>query len=152
MEVNEKIAYLKGLIEGLGIHSDTKEGKLMECIVDILDDLSVSVSDMEDGMDLMTEQIESMDEDLEEIITDLYDDEDDEAYDDDDYEEELYEVTCPKCGDVICVDEDMLDEGEITCPGCSETLEFDFSGALEDCNGDCHCGCDQHNSAKDKTE
>ena len=150
MEVNEKIAYLKGLIEGLGIRSDTKEGKVMECIVDILDDLSMSLSDMEDGMNLLTEQFEDMDEDLEEVIADLYDDEDDEE--DDDLEEELYEVTCPKCGDVICVDEDMLDEGEINCPGCGETLEFDFSGVLDDCDGNCNCKCDQHSDAQEKTE
>lgn len=141
MELTEKVAYLKGLVEGLGFTSDTKEGKVIGAIVDILDDMALSISDMEDGMDLIADQIEGIDEDLEELMEDVYqddDEDDDEYFDDEDFDGELYEVTCPKCGDVICVDEDMLDEGEMNCPGCGETLEFDFSGALDECD----CGHD----------
>ena len=43
-------------------------------------------------------------------------------------------MECPKCGDIICLDEDMLDEGEIDCPNCGEKLEFDFEDS-------CDCGC-----------
>ena len=32
-----------------------------------------------------------------------------------------------KCGDEICVSEDILIEGGIECPACGENLEFDFS-------------------------
>lgn len=140
MELNEKIAYLKGLMEGLGVTAETKEGKVIEAIVDILDDIALSISDMEDGLDMIAEQVEAIDEDVEDLVDAVYDDDDE---DDDEFEGELYEVTCPKCGDVICVDEDMLDEGEIDCPGCGETLEFDFSGAIDE------CGCCGHDHAHD---
>ena len=42
------------------------------------------------------------------------------------------EVGNPKCGDIICLDEDMLDEGEIDCPNCGEKLEFDLDSLDED--------------------
>lgn len=140
MELNERIAYLKGLLEGLGITSETKEGKVIEAIVDILDDMALSISDMEDGLDLIAEQVDAIDDDVEDLVETVYGDEDED--DEDDFDEELYEVTCPKCGDEICVTEAMLDEGEIDCPGCGETLEFDFSGAIDDC--ECGCGCHDH--------
>ena len=43
----------------------------------------------------------------------------------------MYEVECPSCGDVICLDEDMLEEGEIACPNCGEMLEFDLDSIEE---------------------
>ena len=67
---------------------------------------------------------------------DEYDDyEDDYDYEDDDEElddEELYEVTCPSCGDTIQLNDEMLEEGSIVCPGCGETLEFDFDDDEEE--------------------
>ena len=54
---------------------------------------------------------------------DCYDDDCDCCDDDDD---ELYEVVCPSCGDTICLNEGMLEEGSMECPGCGELLEFDF--------------------------
>ena len=142
MELTEKVAYLKGLIEGLGIDDTTKEGKVFVAMLDILDDMALSLSDVEDGMDLITYQIELIDEDPEDLMEAVYEDDDDD--DDDDFDGELYEVTCPQCGDTVCVDEDMLDEGEISCPGCGEALEFDLDGALDDCD----CGCGHHHRGK----
>ena len=65
--------------------------------------------------------------------------EDDECGCDDD----LYEVTCPSCGDQIYLDEDMLLEGDTVCPNCGEKLEFDFDGCDCGCeDDDCGCGHD----------
>jgi len=128
MEITEKVAYIKGLVDGLGIDDSTKEGKVLLAVVNVLDDIAMSVSDLEDGVDLLGGQLDHLDEDVEEIYEDLYGDDDE----DDDYDGELYEVTCPTCGDTICVDEDMLDDGEIDCPNCEESLEFDLDGILDD--------------------
>jgi hypothetical protein len=38
------------------------------------------------------------------------------------------------CENTVCIDEDMLDEGEIACPNCGETLEFDLEGGIEGCD------------------
>ena len=45
---------------------------------------------------------------------------------DDDDDDELYEITCPTCGDTILLDEGMIEEGSMNCPNCNELLEFDY--------------------------
>lgn len=147
MEITEKVAYIKGLIDGLGIDDSTKEGKVIRAMVGVLDDIALSVSDLEDSVDLLGEQIDAVDEDVEELYEECFgSDDDDDDYDDDDFEGELYEVECPSCGEIVCIDEDMLDEGEIECPACGETLEFDLDGMLGD---ECGCGCHGHEKEKD---
>ena len=64
MTVTEKVAYLKGLAEGLGIQEDSKEGKLLKAVMDVLADLAVSVEDLEDYTAELTEQVDAIDEDL----------------------------------------------------------------------------------------
>ena len=132
MTVTEKVAYLKGLAEGMKMDDSTNEGKLLLAIIDTLDDIALTVSDMEDSMTELAAQVDEIDDDLGAVEEDLYCDDDGCDCDDDD--EALYEVECPKCGDIICLDEDMLDEGEIDCPNCGEKLEFDFEDG-------CDCGC-----------
>lgn len=138
MEITEKVAYLKGLIEGLGIDNSTKEGKVFASIVDILDDMALTMSDLEDGVDMLSDQVDIIDDDLSELYEEVFDEEEDDDDDYDYFDGEVYEVTCPACNETLCIDEDMLDEGEIDCPNCGETLEFDLDGTLEDCG----CGCE----------
>jgi len=38
----------------------------------------------------------------------------------------MYDVKCPKCENVVCIDEDTLLQGDIDCPNCGEKLEFEF--------------------------
>ena len=139
MTVTERVAYLKGLTEGLDIDSATKEGKLLKAIVDVLDDISFELSDTQEIVGELSEQVDMIDEDLEAVEKIVYDDEDEEDED----EDELFEVTCPNCGDTIYLDDEMLDMGEIECPNCGENLEFDFDDCdCEcDCDDDCDCGC-----------
>ena len=139
MNLTEKVSYLQGLMDGLGYSDDSNEGKILRYMTGILSDMAETVSDMQVEIDEMTEVIDAIDEDLGEIESDFYECEDDDCCDCDDDcdcdcddEDELYEVQCPTCGDVICLNEDMLGEGSMTCPNCSEELEFDFSDLDED--------------------
>lgn len=141
MNLSERIAYIRGLAEGLGLDASKDEVKVISAIIDLLEDMAYDVQDMEDIVDDVCAQVDEIDEDLCELEEDYYgcdcgyDDDDDDFEDDDVY----YEVTCGKCGNIITLDEDALLEGEIVCPECGENLEFDFSG-LEDFD-ECDCGC-----------
>ena len=122
MTVTEKVAYIKGLADGLNLDGKKEEVKVIKAIIDLLDDLAMSVSDLEEGLDIVSEQVDAVDEDLAELESYVYDDCDcDDCCDDEDY----YEVECPKCGEVICVDEGILEDGSINCPNCDTLLEFD---------------------------
>lgn len=122
MTLTEKVAYLKGLAAGLELDKDAKETKIFEAIFDILDDLSLTVSDMDEDLSNVQELVDMIDKDLDDVESVVYDD--DECCCDDD--DEMYEVECPSCGEKIYLDEDMLDEDFIECPSCGEKLELDM--------------------------
>ena len=153
MSITEKIAYIKGLAEGLALDDSKPEIKVINAIIDLLDDIAYDLTDMEDLYDELSEQVDEIDQDLAEVESELYDedfeddfDDDDDYFDDDD--NPFYEVTCGACGEKINVSEDVLLEGEIECPNCGELLEFDFSDLFSDddfiCDADCEScdGCD----------
>lgn len=156
MTVVEKAAYFKGLVEGLGIEPDSREGKLWGALGELLSDMAHEIEDLQatdmdhaEALDEMAEELSY----LEDLVYDLddpedFDDEcdggcdscglcdsDDEDEDDDEpeYDGVIYDVTCPVCGEEISFDEETLDKGSIECPSCGETLEFDLS---EDEDGD----------------
>lgn len=130
MKLGEKVSYLKGLMEGLEFDANSKEGKVITAMADILQDMALSVEDLQDQIDEVVEVVDAIDEDLGDVERDFYElDDDDCCCDDDcgcDDGDELYEVVCPSCGDTICLNEGMVEEGSMTCPGCGELLEFDF--------------------------
>ena len=137
MDICEKIAYIKGLAEGLSLDDSTKEGKILNAIIDLLGDITEEICDIEDGCDELMEQIDAVDEDLASLEDFIYEDDDDCDCDGDcdcDCDDEVYEIECPACNDVIYLDADMLEEEGMVCPNCGTDLEFDFDG--------CDCGCD----------
>ncbi len=134
--IEKKVAYLKGLAEGLALDESKPETKIINAMLDVLDELAMSVTDLEDAMDIFSEQLDAVDEDLDELENFVYEELDDCCCDDcdcEDDEEEYYDVECPSCGEVICVDRDILEEGSINCPQCNELLEFEV---------ECDCDCD----------
>ena len=140
MTVTEKVAYLKGLAEGLGIEENTKEGKLFKAVMDVLSDLAVRVEDLEDSTAELTEQGDAIDEDLDALEGDFYDEDECDCCCDDEDDEEYYDISCPNCDEEFCVDEETLLEGGIECPNCGEHLEFDIECCDDDDDG-CDCGC-----------
>ena len=147
MTIVEKAAYLKGLTEGLGITPETKDGKLWAALQDLLSDMAHEIEDLQSGqldmadaLDELTDEVTLLqdccgDPDL--LSTDDDDDEDEDEDEDEDasFDEVLYDVTCPVCGEEITLDEDMLAQGSIDCPHCGEALEFEM-GEDEDSDDD----------------
>ena len=141
MTASEKVAYLKGLAEGLGVDGGTAEGKLMLAVIDVLDSMACDIEDLEANVADMAESIDDLSDDIayvEDLAIGEAEDEDD--FEDEDGftcsgecagcsgcdEEQEYEVTCPKCGEVITVYESDLEFGSIFCPKCGSDLEFDI--------------------------
>ena len=150
MTINEKSAYLKGLMDGLKLSTETDEGKMIAAIVDLLGDITKKVTDIENTTIAISDELDEIEEDLDAIEDfimdedDEWDDEEDEddswdGWDEDDEEgfdfgdedSTIYEVECA-CGEIINFDEETLEEGSIICPNCGETLEFTFEDEEED--------------------
>lgn len=142
MTITEKVAYIKGMFDGMALDTEaSKEAKLIGAIIDVLEEVSLSIEDLEDEVDLLSEGLDVVSEDLEEVEELLYD-EDDEEYDDeneDDYDEDedFFEVECPNCEEALVIDSDVLDAGFVQCPNCMEKFAIDLSD--EECG--CDCGC-----------
>ncbi len=143
MDICEKIAYIKGLAEGLNLDETTKEGKILAAVIDLLGDITSEICEIEDGCDELMEQIDAVDEDLSTVEDIIYGDDDDCDCDDCcDCDDEVYEIECPACHDTIYLDEEMLDNEGMTCPNCGTELEFDFDCDCDDCCDDDCCDCD----------
>ena len=148
MTISEKSAYLKGLMDGLKLDTETNEGKMIAAIVDLLGDMTKKVVDIEDTTIAISDELDEIEEDLDAIEDYILDEEDDDYdededdYDDEDEDDEsdedgeegfdfgdeestIYEVQCA-CGNIIDFDEDVLESGSIVCDKCGETLEFSF--------------------------
>lgn len=135
MGVSEKVAYLKGLAEGLGLDAESKEGKLFAAIIDVLDEMAEEILDLEEEMADVEEGLDAVSDDLSEVeetlyeLEDEFDDDDDEDEED---EEDCFMTTCPACEEEIFFDETVLEDGEVVCPNCGEKLEFDLSDLASD--------------------
>ena len=150
MTISEKSAYLKGLMDGMKLSTETDEGKMIAALVDLVGDMTRRITDIEETTIAISDELDEIEEDLDAIEDYILDDEDewDEEDDEEEYDEEydedeewdedeeaeegfeygdpettIYEVTCA-CGEVVVFDEDTLEEGSIVCPNCGETLEF----------------------------
>ena len=140
MEITEKVAYLKGLAEGMELDTDKKEGKLLSAIIDVLEDIALELEDIEDEQAELSEGLDAVSDDLEDVEDVVFEDwdEDDDEYEEDelDEDEDCYATTCPTCEETIYFDESVLADGEVICPNCGEKLEFDLSSLVEETDGD----------------
>ena len=151
MDIKEKVAYVKGLADGLGLDKNDTNGKLIAAIIDILDDMADEIDAMTENEEYLENYIEELDEDLgsvedhvfcsdedddydsEDYLDGDFDDEDDD--DDDDGDDEIVVVTCPSCGDGVYLD-DTMDFDEIKCPSCGTKFSCTYEDS-EHCEG---CG------------
>ncbi|MBQ3054050.1 MAG: hypothetical protein IJC89_04010 [Clostridia bacterium] len=124
--LNERVSYLKGLAEGLGISEETAEGKLLKAMLDVMQEISDEVEVVTAAQDELAEDVAEL---MESCAECMYDDEDD-----------YFEIECEKCGEIVIITDDMLDsEDGIICPTCGEPIEIEFCCDCED--GDCEaCG------------
>ena len=134
MEITEKVAYLKGLAEGMELDTGKKEGKLLAAIIDVLEDIALELSDIEDAQEELGEGLDAVSDDLEDVEDLLYGEDDEPEYELDDLgeDEDCYATTCPTCEESIYFDESVLEDGEVICPNCGEKLEFDLESLDED--------------------
>ena len=85
MKLTEKIAYMKGLLDGMELDGSTKEGKAILQMAEVMEEMGVYIDDLQSQVDELTELCDLLDKDLGEVETDLYcDDDDDDLYEDDD--------------------------------------------------------------------
>ena len=153
MSLNEKVAYLKGLAEGIGLDAESKEGKLFLCVIDTLSEMADEIQELSENALDIGEELDAISDDLADVEEFLFDDDysdddddvfdfsdfdDDDDDDDDDFETGdcncsfcsgdsfSYQIECPNCGVDIEVGEPDLISGSVTCSSCGDELELEF--------------------------
>ena len=132
MNLTDKMAYLCGMVDGMELDlTSSKEGKVLGKILDVMQEMTAYIVDLQTQVDELTDTCDLLDQDLgdlEDIVFDENDDEDDDEYDDyydeDEDDEVQYETVCPTCKNTIVLSESILDKGEMPCPCCGQKLEF----------------------------
>ena len=128
MTMSEKGAYLKGLAEGLNLDTEkSKEGKLISVMIGILEEIGLSIEDLEENTQALGEEIDVLSDDLSDVEDVVFDEDEDEDEDDEDYDDDWFEVECPTCEEPLVIDDKALADGMIQCPNCHDKFALDLS-------------------------
>ena len=155
MTIVEKAAYLKGLVEGLGVEPESRDGKLWGALNDLLGDMAHEIEDLQSGsldfadaLDEIGDELSYLEdltcdldtpEDFEECDGDCAscqfecpgsddeeEDEDDEGEDDEGEDED--DDFSDAEGEEEEEDEELQYDGvmyDVKCPVCGEEITFD---------------------------
>ena len=94
MTISEKVAYLKGLAEGLNLDTEkSKEGKLISVMIGILEEIGLSIEDLEENTQALGEEIDVLSDDLSDVEDVVFD-------------KALADgmIQCPNCHDKFALD------------------------------------------------
>jgi len=151
MTIKEKVAYLEGLAEGMGVDA-TEHGKIFAAIIDTLHAVAEEIEELNENALDIGEELDAISDDLAEVeeflLDDEYDDDDDDFdfdFDDDDYDDDddddgeygcdfcgnkdvefTIDVNCPECDTIIELDEEDIANESVTCPACNKVIELEI--------------------------
>ena len=130
MTISEKIAYLKGLAEGLNLDTEkSKEGKLISVMIGILEEVGLSIEDLEENAHALGEEIDALSDDLADVESVVFEDDEEDSGD---YDDDWFEVECPNCEEPLIIDDKALADGFIQCPNCETKFSLDLSDDPEE--------------------
>jgi len=127
VNISEKVAYLKGLAEGLDIGTDPKNGKIITGVLDVLEEMARAIRDMSEKGEKFTEKPAAEPKAVYK--------EKEEA--DSEYLDGVFEMMCPHCQKQIFIQTDDIlesDDMSIECPECG--CEIDIIDEAGEENGD----------------
>ncbi len=122
-DINDRVAYLKGLAEGMKLSDETNEGKLLLKTLDVLEKMAEELTTLRADHDELDEYVESIDDDLADMEEYLFDDEEEDDEDEDEDDDQMVVYTCPHCGNEVTFEVDGFDfEEDNLCPNCGKPL------------------------------
>ena len=128
-KISDRVSYLQGLAEGMELDGESKTGRLLKAVIDVLGDVAKELQRLEDEQNDLDEYVGSIDDDLAEVEEAVFDDdEEEEEGGEEDEDDELIECECPHCGNTIYFDAEAFDlADDHNCPECGKPL-FDEDG------------------------
>ncbi len=135
MTIVERAAYLKGLVSGLGVDPESRDGKLWNALTELISDMAHEIEDLQAANAELSEALDDVFVDLttlEEMSLPMEKLEDDEDFDDDFEESDdlgnVYDLGSYNRDEEDAEDEELQYDGvmyDVTCPACGEEITFD---------------------------
>ena len=150
MTISEKVAYIQGMFDGMGLDkSESGEAKVLAEVLDVLREVGDQLDTVDATLDEFGEEIDAISDDLADVEAIVGEDDEDDCCcahdlgcDNDLDDEDFFEVDCPNCGESLVIDDEVLEAGVIDCPKCGQKFALDFEGEDDECGCGCDCGCD----------
>lgn len=128
MTISEKVAYLKGLAKGMELENEkSKESRILCEMIDILEEIGLSIADLEENELNLGEEIDVLSDDLADVESVVFENEDEDEDEDEEFDDDFFELECPNCGGLLRIDDKMLEDGVVECPHCEERFAMDLS-------------------------
>lgn len=116
-DLKSRVSYLQGLSAGMNLDGESREGKLLSGILEVLDEFAESFNELEGAQEQLEDYLESIDEDLYQLESEIFEE--------DGLGDNYLEADCPRCRETVCFNSDILDDDdviEVTCPNCDEVV------------------------------
>ena len=130
MTISEKVAYIQGLYDGLGLDGEKSgEARILSEVLDVLKEVGLQLDGMDAAMDQFDEELDTLENTVSELEDAMFDDEDEDDGDFEDYDdadEDFFEIPCPSCGEDLIVDDEALAAGVVDCPACGGKFALSF--------------------------
>ncbi|UMZ73964.1 CD1247 N-terminal domain-containing protein [Natranaerofaba carboxydovora] len=120
--MRDRMSYLNGLVDGLELSKKSKEGEVIKEITMALEEFAEMFEAMDQDLGAVEQDNEYLEERLNLLERDFYGD-NYPAYD-----PGLVEIECPRCSEMVTVEEGILDENsspEVYCPVCKDLFIFE---------------------------
>lgn len=143
--LSKKVSYLKGFRDGIGAELESDEGKIINKLLDIVEEMAEEIDRLSNAEKEREKMIDDLENDVLMLANDIYgdddddddfglfdDDDDDDDFDDfddseDDESSDLFELQCPECGEDFMISYDeILDGKELRCPHCEKRIELEL--------------------------
>lgn len=124
-KMGEKVAYLKGLAEGMRLDAQSDQGKLLLAMIEAMEAFATEHEETSAQLNELEQYVEEIDSDVSDLEEVLFSEEEDEELEDEDEEPDdgLIEYECPHCGTVVFFDEEAFDmEEKHLCPNCHRSV------------------------------
>ena len=133
MTITEKVAYIQGLYDGLGLDGEKSgEARILSEVLDVLREVGQQLESMDTAMDQFDQELDTLGDTVADLEEAVFDDEDEEDADfGDQSDEDFVEIPCPTCGEDLVVDDEALAAGVVDCPVCGGKFALSFDDEEE---------------------
>ena len=127
MTISEKVAYIRGLYDGLGLDGEKSgEARILSEVLDVLRQVGSQLDGMDASADRLYDELEDLRDSVADLENAVFDEDDGDFEDDGDTDEDFFEIPCPTCGEDLTVDDEALAAGVVDCPACGGKFALSF--------------------------